>query len=194
MGILPRYYADLRKMSEIYGLQPRFHGNGFVQLYLSKAERLHVFHPDLLPTRVENARIHDHRWGMHSRVLLGLVEHITYDAVPHIEGTFSIKEVQGTSNKEVPLVEVPGSRCRLKKTGYNIFAAGSEYFFPCRQFHESGAPDLAMTFIVKSNDDGKPARVISPYGEVPDHAFETQPPLDDIWQAIEDAYKAYKGS
>ena len=64
------------------GFQPRFHGNGFIQLYLNdaKTKRLHVWHPDHAPQRDHNAQIHDHRFEMTSNVLVGKLRHITYDA------------------------------------------------------------------------------------------------------------------
>jgi len=45
--------------------KPRFHGVGFVQLYLTKNLRLNVWHPDLPPT-VKNAVFHDHKFDLFS--------------------------------------------------------------------------------------------------------------------------------
>ena len=140
---------------------------------------------------MKNARVHDHRWNMASCVLLGKVHHSTYTLQYSPHGNYSVKEAPGASNKECPLIEIPGSRCYLKNTGHNMLAAGSSYTFPRRQFHESGHTGLTLTLIHKTYATDNPARIISPCGEVPDHAFLDQPSYDDLWDAFEDAYKQY---
>ena len=186
--VLTTSFAELQQNAIRDQRKPRFHGNGFVQLYLDDVNRLHVYHPDLVAVRVANARIHDHRWTFHSKVLIGTLGHQTYDIVPTDFGRWSAKEVPGASNKEVPLQEVPNSRCEIYLTGHYDIVAGSSYVFSRRNFHKSHHSGITMTFIEKRCDDGNPARVISPYGEVPDHAFAVQPPEQDLWTAIKDAF------
>ncbi len=190
--ILPPTYDILRAQATQRGVEPRFHGNGFVQLYLSNRDRLHVFHPDLLPTRVSNARIHDHRWDMFSHVLLGCIQHTTYDISPCPVGKWAVNEAPGASNKDHPLMQLPGFQYALVMTGDHWLVVGSRYKFPKRQFHESAADRLTMTLIHKSDDDGLPARIISRAGETPDHAFATQPDTKLMWDAIREAFGTWK--
>ena len=165
---------------------PRFHGNGFVQLYLTSTTRLHVFHPSL-PPKVHNSLIHDHRWDMYSHVLLGRLTHSTYHLTPM--GHMAVYEAPEAS-KAHELVQ-KGSYYNTEHTGNNVFAAGSEYWLPRHQFHASEASVLTMTFIEKSNQSKRPCRILAPNNETPDHAFGYTIPETAMWSAIEEAYDAY---
>lgn len=165
---------------------PRFHGNGFIQLYLSSTTRLHVFHPSF-PPKVTNSLIHDHRWDMHSHVLLGQLTHSTYKLTPM--GFMSVYEAPEASKAHS--LERKGSNYNTLFTGRNTFAAGSEYWLPQHEFHTSEASELTMTFIEKSNQSRYPCRIVAPTNETPDHAFGYTIPPSAMWSAIEEAYDAY---
>lgn len=170
--------------------RPRFHGDGMVQLYLSKHVRLHVFHPWLPPT-VQNARIHDHAWDMHSQVLTGVLHHTTYNINLATVGPFMVNEARsGCGSTGGGLTKC--HRCDTKQTGENHFAAGSEYRFPHHEFHEVGTSELSMTVIRKSNYSDLPPRIIAPWDEEADNAFDHNISEYDLWRAIREAYQKWE--
>ncbi len=166
------------------GNVPRFHGDGMIQLYLSKRVRLHVYHPDF-PATVDNALIHDHAWDMYSEVMLGRVPHKTYRMDLTASGNMMLHEARGGGGAGL----IPRHQCFLKNTGINIFVAGSSYFFPRHEFHETLVSELSMTRITKSRIGALPCRVICPNGETPDDAYaEGGPSISDMWDAILEAH------
>ena len=189
MSLLPNSFLALQREADKAGRKPRFHGNGFVQLYLTDEYRLHVFDPLLLEGLVENATIHDHRWDMRSTVLLGSVRHVMYYAYPAGDGPWSI--YLANPDPKRPLERALPGRYKVTEIGNHTLKAGSAYDFRRRWFHESGAEELTMTIIKKGNDDGAPARVIAPWDETPDHAFAAQPDEADLWASIHEAYRRF---
>lgn len=170
----------------MYGYKPRYHGNGFCQLYLNPKTRLHVFHPGVRARRVENSRIHDHRWDMYSHVLLGMVHHKVFKLTEDKAGSWRLV-CPTAASKVAPLVEHP-TTYRMQTIGECKMSAGSSYSFPARNFHRSSHTGLTMTVIHKGADDGNPARIVCPVGTVPEHAFLHQPSTDTLWEAYRDAY------
>lgn len=187
------------------GSKPRFHGNGFVQFYIWRgayvARRLHIWHPEFLPSRVENARIHEHRFEMRSHILMGRLRHISYElefsavgehqlytVVPaHDSGKFSATGGQKVSDEMKP---VPGTCCEPVVRESSEYAAGSSYYFAARKFHDTAAEGHTMTVMEKlwQDEDGKDARVLGPVDRDPDNAFIECPySEDDLWALIYDS-------
>ncbi len=179
--------ANLQELRDL-GIVPRFHGNGFSQIYIGPTTRLHVWHPDLAPIRDHNATIHNHRYDVVSKIHHGALEHQVFDAIEDEEGGFQINIVQG-GGAPMPTV----SRVRLKPTGRYTMHAGSVYTFPQPLFHTSDANRLTVTVFEQVNDDrSRQPMVISPFGEAPVDAFDpaTAPSTEDLWDALHDGITA----
>lgn len=205
--VLKQQIVDAAKRGE----RPRFHGNGIVQLYLQQeraasgctetaldtflpARRLHVWHPALRPT-VTNSNIHDHRFDLWSRVLLGALRHTSYDVELKVEGeTHALYEVVPAHVcKGDPYSLLPYG-AKLTRREENVMAAGTEYFFAKRCFHRSDVEldALVMSVIEKGPDDKRFARVATVLGQEPDHAFKGDKPNEGVlWIAIHDAVERY---
>jgi hypothetical protein len=186
-----RLIAQLRTLHT----NPRFHGNGFIQLPLSANKRLHVWDRHLPPIEDHNATIHDHTWKMRSQVLAGRLEHRTYDARVHgtfaIETPWTIFELEGTqSGRSKPKAD--GYPCSLTLTGTYEMSSGSSYFFDRNKLHESySVADRTVTIIEKfpEPDDFKFPRVVAPRGQRPVDAFDEHHThqLSTMWAVIEEA-------
>lgn len=188
-------------LQTILGIVPRFHGNGFIQLYLSSNTRLHIWHPDLPPT-VENAQIHNHRFDMKSYILRGTLRHRTYNATEASDSLFVLKHRKyaciGASTPEKFDADTleQGERVEIIETGAYDLIAGSKYTLPKNSFHSSEGAGLTITLMKKSYQDETPAIVIGPADKAPDHAFnpDNQPRLGDLWEAVESAINALRNS
>jgi len=181
------------------GIQPRFHGNGFFQLYLNKEKtsRLHIWHPDYMPQRDHNAQIHDHRFDMKSKILTGSLRHITYKehSVDKTDATHDLYMIRGASKYDDNVMEHMYSVDLTVDHEY-LFATGSEYEFRSGRFHESYVGDkdrITATVIQRSFEINAPrwARIaVDRSIDIKDvtHAFEPelQPTLDEMWKVIED--------
>lgn len=185
------------------GREPRFHGNGFTQLYVGEKMRLHVWHPDLKKFDEHNAQIHNHRYDVYSRVLYGKLQHAVYEEHYNLTREANYDKHRSPDNPSIEdrpwqIYEVTKSGeleyvggCWLALNGRYYMAAGSEYWFPHPWYHTSDAIDLTVTlFTIGPNKVERP-RVLCLRGEKPTDAFDASrsPPVDLLWAAIEEALK-----
>jgi hypothetical protein len=165
--------------------QPRYHGNGMVQLYISPSERLHVHTAPNRTDHLHNARIHDHTFYMFSSVLSGDIEHILYDTIPHREGFYCVMSVGGSSKTGAEFTSL--GRVVLTQTHHFHLTAGSSYeqspgTFHQTKFHGEGG----MTLISKTMTEKDRPRIVCPHGETPHNAFQEGGPTEDwMWSEIE---------
>ncbi len=174
-------------------LEPRFHGNGFIQVYLNDVTRLHIWSPEFPATRVQNAQIHDHRFYLRSKVLLGELKHTVHRiATPH----FNQPEMKGQdspfykhglwqqgakrSDKSTPLEKI--GICSIVDSMTFRYRAGTNYGFGGPgQFHETHPADgqltvTVMTKVIEPGAEDYLAKIVCLGDEDVDHAFENQPP------------------
>jgi hypothetical protein len=177
------------------GKKPRFHGNGFTQLYLNKDVRLHVWHPSLKPMRDHNSMIHTHRYDVNSVTYRGVLIHTTYDIeyeAPHEEHDIRIVQLDGASDAhKTPEIET-GITGRLLVRHQYHFAPGSMYSFKRDLFHSSDAQgtEPVVTIFRRSNKSEEWARVLCGINDPQaTHAFDpsSQPSQEMLWAVINDA-------
>lgn len=159
---------------------PRFHGNGFTQLYLSERVRLHVWNERLVKLDDHNAQIHNHRYGVKSRVLQGALKHEVFAVVPLAFGEHRVWSVEGRELK-------PSVRVQVTSMGVYTMVAGSEYTFPNPFFHTSDADQFTVTIFEIGEDQDHAPMVVAPNGQTPTDAFRESPFVGDLWRAIADA-------
>ena len=162
---------------------PRFHGNGFTQLYLSDTIRLHVWDERLAKLDDHNAQVHNHRYDVKSRVLQGALKHEVFAVVPMAFGDYRAWSVEGRELK-------PSIRVEMTTMGVYTMVAGSEYTFPNPFFHTSNADEFTVTLFEIGNERDHHPMVIAPVGEKPTNAFGDTPFVGDLWRAIEQACEA----
>lgn len=183
---------SITKNLQAAGLRPRYHGNGFTQLYLSPSFRLHAWHPDLPVDEDNNATIHDHIWDMTSEVLRGKLGHRTFNLHRTGQITHDVYWInQPAVREETGDVFTRAFSAVPVETGEYEIAQGSAYAFAAGQFHESYAVDpLTVTLMQKGPDLLSPGpRLLAPFDEEPFQAFGpgTQPAPEALWKIIDDA-------
>ena len=174
------------------GNAPRFHGNGFTQLYLRKDVRLHVWHASLAPLRNHNATIHNHRYDIESTVYRGTLVHKTYSvnpSAPQAEHDVRVVQLDGASDAhKTPEIET-GLTGRLELRHQYTFTRGSSYTFKRPYFHSIShvGREPVVTIFEKRNYCTEWARVLTGIDdEQATHAFapETQPDVATLWSAV----------
>ena len=163
-------------------LTPRFHGNGFIQVYLNELTRMHIWSPAFPATRVVNAQIHDHRFWFTSKILLGAIMHEEYDVSTEYDKCCAgvsrfphgLYETEGHS-KVQPLAKV--NTCRVELTGTFLYRAGDTYNFGGPgHYHKTIAHEGLLTVSIMTKVDPEyHSRIVALNDEEPDHAFGNQP-------------------
>jgi len=161
----------------------RFHGNGFIQVYLNSVTRLHIWSPKFPATRVVNAQIHDHRFWFKSQVVVGVLHHKTYQVSLDDLGTHGLYKTHGHS-KVAPLERV--GRCDVVQSALDVYGPGDEYDFGGPGvYHETNANHLAVSIMTKVKTDPTYfAHVVALHDQKPDHAFEHQPDEEDMKEEV----------
>lgn len=142
-------------------LEWRHHGIGLLQAYLREGEstetRVHIWHPSLRVPSSEG-RIHDHRFDLHSHVLVGRIGHSEVTPVSNPSGWWAKYTVVNARNNP-GFIDQPAAL----EGSYSVreheeeIPAGCSYAFPKRQFHASRVFDLAVTLCSKLNQEPAPA-------------------------------------
>jgi len=170
--------------------KPRYHGNGFLQLYLSDVHRLHIWTEEYPIRSNHTGTIHTHRFDMRSQILVGTLEHIVFDkrACPYRMGEWVPPGPQhclwvGEGDKTGNVVWHLEDELTLEERHRYKFAAGSEYTFRRGLFHESNPVEfdegLVVTLITKTREYPEERPVIaSPYRHVGGKPFTAEDVTD----------------
>lgn len=184
----------------IPGLEWRHNGLGCLQAYLQEGatseSRIHIWHPSLRKEGIEDSgSMHDHRFDLTSWVLHGSLidtsitpvadpigSHVMHRVVNARRALEESKTRDGSVSLDGPL------RYRLE-TEVKVHEAFSRYFMPKRTFHSTYPSGLAVTLVVKSNQEDVAARILAPFGRPVSHAFEGAKPRV-LWEGLLDEAKA----
>lgn len=179
------------------GARPRVHGNGFVQLDLTKAARLHIWGDPRIPKQKVATPIHDHVFGFESTILVGRVISLMYHVTPREHGDFrvyvpKIREGEDTilTPTDMTVVIEPAY---VDTTNWN--SGTRKYKFPIFVFHEMLIPEPSATIMIKDGPtlaQGAKAspHVLCPVDKVPDNVFNRYDADEDLlWRIIEDTLK-----
>lgn len=173
------------------GNKPRFHGAGFIQLYIGDARRLHIWHPDF-PAIIKDGVIHDHNFDMHSKVIFGKLNHVAYEFEKCEGGPRSMWNVAAKADASQ---SGEGEAGLLKLVGSYEMVAGSEYHFRAKEFHEIIAGGLTVTLMRKKvvHKDHWPRAIAFGDGP-PGNAFPLAPPHTEeaLWQGIKEGIECIK--
>lgn len=155
----------------------RHHGLGVLQREISDTQRIHVWSP-ALSTLQGARRCHDHRFDLHSVVLLGDIFDTPVSIRPTLEPTRYAHPMYGIDHAKI---QVPGqshaeflgyvetnpkdfwlgsSYFDYAPAGARRYGHGTGYFIERGAFHTSHVRDLTVTLVTRSNFSDEPARVL----------------------------------
>ena len=163
--------------------KPRMHPNGFIQINLNQdgSLRFHVWDDNPLPKQKTDNTIHDHVFDMHSTVLIGKLEHITFNFEVSSNGLYQVYTANYKS-KENSILEASGIIGNLKEVGRSEV---TNYHFPAFEFHDSKAYGLTATIMRKEKSYEGTPRILCPVGVPPDNSFNRDSVDETIlWEPI----------
>lgn len=167
---------------DVERLDPRVHGNGFIQCDLDSDTRLHVWGHPAIPRQKVNSPIHDHIFGFHSTCLVGRLVNVVYFVFgSDTGGAFNICEAQppvtGHDSKLVVQKHLGTSDIYHKRT--DVLLSGRSYDMKPYEFHETFASEPTVTLMQKHvktiKDHPTPPqkpRVLVPVDMEPDNEFD----------------------
>jgi len=165
--------CELRKL----GNKPRVHPNGFIQLDLDAARRLHVWHPRLPYRQKTFSPVHDHIFDFDSELLVGRLVNVKYLPKENASGSHQKWQVGLIAGENTKLMKVDEVRYSLYPVEVNITQPGYVYHMEKYVLHETLTNEPTMTIMTKSNAElttgpnCQGASVMVPWNEEPDNDF-----------------------
>lgn len=177
------------------GVTPRVHGNGFIQVDLSKSVRLHVWGHPKIPRQSVATPIHDHIFGFKSTLIHGELLNITYRLVHghRYDSTHEVYNVRMEEGDNTTLLPTDMFVTPLREKIDHLTPGIPHYQMARGVFHETYAPCLAATVINKDAptlaqrqiDYGTTPKVLVPRGFEPDNKFDRHAvDIDALWEII----------
>lgn len=164
-------------------LKWRHSGLGLLQAYVhegtEREQRIHIWHNDLQQIEGESRLWHDHRFDLHSHILVGSLQHREMTFVADNEGLWQLykvvharKALASTNVPQEELVTLVDDMRYFRVTQDFYFNESEGYFYPKREFHGTYLKSpLAVSLLTKVNQDTTPARLVAALGRPPRHAF-----------------------
>lgn len=180
------------------GSKPRVHGNGFIQLDLTKETRLHIWGDERIPKQKVATPIHDHVFGFKSTIIVGRLINVAYRFVLRDHGDFRVYVSQTREGDDTILV--PTDKFGVLDPSYVQMvywnSVSRVYHMRPFMFHESIAPDgPAATIIVKdaqtqAQGSSTAPCIMVPVDKQPDNDFNRYDVDEDLlWRIIEQTLK-----
>jgi hypothetical protein len=178
------YHSEQSKID----LRPRVHGNGFIQLDISKSVRLHIFGDERIPRQSVSTQLHDHTFGFTSKILSGTLENVRYSVRENPNGKFKVYRAF-VRDKEDTVLRNTNVRVTVEEAKREILKAGDSYSMVAGEFHESIPCGRVVTIITKDgltlSQGGKSPSVLVPIGQEPDNDFNRYSlSPEELWSII----------
>lgn len=166
---------------------PQYFGLGFIQCKINKYERVHVYHPDLMPIVNIEEEIHNHRYDFDSIILMGQIKNKKYEFIEdEINPThFLQNESCNESIKEENPKNVYG---RIALISEEVVTQGHSYFMNSEEFHTFETKEC-ITYLKRSDYKQDMAQVIRPLNAKIICPFSKKLSQEQCWLIIEDCLK-----
>jgi len=175
-----------------YGVEVRVHGNGFIQVDIPETNlRLHVWPRERLETQKVYTGIHNHKFGLKSKILCGKLIHTQFEGLVIADnGDWQMYKTVPRESEDTGLVLASPFYFTLTNPQTFQMCAGSEYEFPAGKFHESRGEGLTATLMQKTSvDESIEVIVLCPKDKKPDYDFHRyQFEQKVLWNIIDDVF------
>lgn len=182
------------------GTRPRVHGNGFIQVDLTKDNRLHVWGDKRIPRQNVYTPIHDHVFGFKSTIIVGRLFNIVYGYGKQTFGDYRVY-VPEIREGEDTVLKATTERVTIFPIRADLVdwqTRDKTYEMDPFIFHETFVTEPTATIIQKTDltmaqgNSFKP-RVLVKWGQDPDNEFNRYAYDDELlWRIVERVIKRRK--
>ena len=176
-------------MKEVYqlleGVKPQFFGLGFVQCKINEKERIHFYHPSLVPTVNIVEEIHNHRYDFVSKILKGTLNNKMYHFLPGKQTHYKQSE---SCNETVKIEDNPKELGYISLFSYEIHQGGQTYSLHNSNFHTIET-SLCVTHLRRTPYKKEFANAIRPLQAVEVCPFSKKMSEADCWDSIKECLK-----
>lgn len=168
---------------------PHYFGLGFIQCKINKYERIHIYHPDLMPIVNIEEEVHNHRYDFESTILLGSITNKKYE---FIEGSKQTHFLQNESCNETIKVENNQNKYgTINLISEDTVNVGESYFMRYDEFHTFQTTQC-ITYLKRSDYKQDLAQVIRPLNNEIICPFSKKLKEEECWEIINKTLKDMK--
>lgn len=162
---------------------PAFFGLGFIQCKINDKQRIHFYHPSLVPTVNIEEEIHNHRYDFTSTILRGQINNKKYHFIESETATHYLQDESCNENVKVSNLEKKMGRIVLYED--KIISEGQSYFMDHNDFHTVKA-DICITMLERTPYKKQFAQVVRPIEGSVICPFSKKLTIDECWKVIEE--------
>lgn len=174
---------NIKSLKEIGN--PHYFGLGFIQLKINVEERLHFYHPEIMPI-LDQEEIHDHRYSFESTVIKGSLKNelFIFDKIENEKAKYGLFEV---SCKKEDAGHEPRFLSGVKPIEITTFTCGHDqkYSLSHRAFHRIEYFEPTITHLKRGNIIKDYANVIKEKDAPAVCPFSKVMTQDELWEIIE---------
>lgn len=164
--------------------KPFYFGLGFIQLKMNQHERLHFYHPEILPI-VDEEEIHNHRYDFTSEIIKGKLYQdiffpIKVDDPRSTHGVYNVSCKPEDSGKPSELIY----NCTPILVGSFSTREGNQYTMTKNAFHRVKIKEPTITYLKRESPQVEFAQIIKPIGMPDVCPFSKKLTDDEIWDVI----------
>ena len=138
--------------------KPHYFGLGFIQCKINQYERIHVYHPDLMPIVNIEEEVHNHRYDFESKILMGKIKNKKYQFLENKNTPthFLQDESCNENNKQDNSEKIYGNIILQSEQCIN---KDETYFMQYKEFH-TFQTTKCITYLKRSDYKQEMAQVI----------------------------------
>lgn len=179
---------DLKSLKAIG--EPHYFGLGFIQFKINQTERLHFYHPEIMPI-LDEEEIHNHRYEFESTVLKGSLfnEIYTFERLCFADyGLYEVSCKKEDAGKEPHMLYdgIPEFICSFE------VSKGNKYKLSTQSFHRIKYHEPTITHLKRGNIVSDYARIIKKQDAPTVCPFSKQMEQEEIWNIIEQILEGNK--
>lgn len=168
---------------------PAYFGLGFIQCKINQYERIHIYHPDLMPIVNIEEEVHNHRYDFESTILLGRMNNKKYQFVKDINPTHYLQNESCNESIKVDKKDnVDGKVMLISEKWIN---QGETYFMKFDEFH-TFQTSKCITYLKRSDYKQDMAQVIRPLNGDIVCPFSVKLAHEQCVEIIKDCLKDWK--
>ncbi len=166
---------------------PNFFGLGFIQCKINQHERIHFYHPQLIPTVNIEEEIHNHRYDFESTVLMGKINNKKYQFVVNEDNPTHFLQDE-SCNASVKVENSKNIYGQINLISDERVIKGETYLMNFNEFH-TFSTSKCITHLKRSDYKQNFAQVVRPLNSQIICPFSIKLSEQECWDIIQDCLR-----
>lgn len=187
---LSRLNMNKNELKEIVSkTEPKFFGLGFIQCKINDRERIHFYHPTLVPTVNIEEEVHNHRYDFESTILMGKINNKKYQFIEDNDNATHFLQSE-SCNESIKIEKSNNIYGTVVLESDECISKGEAYLMKFYEFHTFHTTKC-ITYLKRSSYKQDTAQVIRPINSEIICPFSIKLSPEECWNIINDCLKEF---